>query len=502
MKYLDLIIAFRGKIKNLGKGDSTEEITDMFQGGILRAKMTSVAGYAYKDRTTIFQELLFKEGTRRIAEKMIEVVDPLHRGKFQSSKTFSELYIAILCTPGKEFDSNPLIIKTLVTSGNFSLSDRFYIGEPECKNGATILDLLVDNPRPSLLRYMLKSGKFDFSSPIDLSKLGDEGLSQITPLMYFVKRGNLNAVKILLEYNVDVGAKVLTTNGDEVNALSFARKQEMFSCLVESGARGVNDPPESLVVEEVVTVAAEEPVAEGSVAEEPVAEVITLANIDLNVLKSRIWRYAQFEGSDEAIANEGSEIEVMIGLVATPAEVHKCFQMLKHVQSIRCGNVPFAQDEYHWRVNSQDYSSMQDGVKKLKDGCYGVISDGVDLDHVTLHRFQTALEKGYARGGNGVKEIHKGNVGLVCFEIKINGDLRLFTQKIFVNELKQFLIIFSDKGRHQVVNGLSGCVTTSCTDTADTSASSADENPACYSFIDDEQKFPETTVTGDSDDSS
>jgi hypothetical protein len=111
---------------------------------------------------------------------------------------------------------------------------------------------------------------------------------------------------------------------------------------------------------------------------------------------------------------------------------------------------PFGNSSQGWKVGNKDipfteatYLGKRRGIKY-----YGYIDkkySGADYD-----AFRSALkDKAFAKRAEGVSGV-KAFKGI--FEIKIKGNRRLFTDKVYENELKQRLIYFDREGNHTAVD--------------------------------------------------
>lgn len=123
-----------------------------------------------------------------------------------------------------------------------------------------------------------------------------------------------------------------------------------------------------------------------------------------------------------------------------------------HFQSIKAQRLnelsSFSNSSSGWKVGDANIPTSKAVPLGTHNGLtyYGYIAD--KFQGAENAAFKTALEKGFtkrAEGVNGVKAF-KG-----VFEIKIDGDARLYTYKVYKNEQGQLLLFFDRYGNHDAV---------------------------------------------------
>lgn len=127
-------------------------------------------------------------------------------------------------------------------------------------------------------------------------------------------------------------------------------------------------------------------------------------------------------------------------------KIHAHFQAIKAQQLSELSL--FNKGSSGWKVGNTNISLTQVTFLGKHNGLkyYGCIAD--KFQGTENAAFKTALEKGFAKraeGVNGVKAF-KG-----VFEIKIDSDARLFTNKFYKNEQGQLLLYFDRSGNHDAV---------------------------------------------------
>ncbi len=135
----------------------------------------------------------------------------------------------------------------------------------------------------------------------------------------------------------------------------------------------------------------------------------------------------------------------------SPKTIHAYFQwknsqLMKHM-SMGNGNTQC------WKIN-EDTILTKDNLFQVSESLYACISPEINLDTATKKSFQNALEKGVvnrSKGVNGIKFIENKII-----ELKINADIRLYTDRIYVNEDGQRLIIFENKANHNEISRVAG----------------------------------------------
>ena len=138
----------------------------------------------------------------------------------------------------------------------------------------------------------------------------------------------------------------------------------------------------------------------------------------------------------------------------TPKEIHKYFQHLK-TQAIKSNPADKLSrtSEHSWYLENTCIDSQSSGVIKIpnKDNFYALIDPKLlaTLDSATANQFHIALEKGFISrkiGQNGIKLL-----GNNLIELKIKGDIRLYTNEMYKNPNGDTLIIFFKQGTHKDV---------------------------------------------------
>ncbi|RTK92654.1 MAG: hypothetical protein EKK61_03360 [Rickettsiales bacterium] len=138
----------------------------------------------------------------------------------------------------------------------------------------------------------------------------------------------------------------------------------------------------------------------------------------------------------------------------TPQEIHKYFQHLK-AQAIKSNPTDklSKSSEHSWYLENTCIDSKSSQVIKIpnKANFYALIDPKLlaTLDFATADQFRTALEKGFASrkiGQNGIKLL-----GNNLIELKIKGDIRLYTNELYKNPNGDVLIKFSKQGTHKDV---------------------------------------------------
>lgn len=149
----------------------------------------------------------------------------------------------------------------------------------------------------------------------------------------------------------------------------------------------------------------------------------------------------------------GANPEELTLLNLTPKEIHEYFQQKKQAclekDILKChsqGGPELWHIDKHTTYNS-DTSNHFFPING-KEGFYAAIGNKVlkKIDHTLLSQFVSALEKGEITKNthnNGIKFIaHK------LIEVKINDDMRLYTDTIYKNENGKYIIVFNKLGNH------------------------------------------------------
>jgi hypothetical protein len=127
-------------------------------------------------------------------------------------------------------------------------------------------------------------------------------------------------------------------------------------------------------------------------------------------------------------------------------KIHAHFQAIKAQRLNELSS--FSNSSSGWKVGDANIPTSKAVPLGTHNGLtyYGYIAD--KFQGAENAAFKTALEKGFAKraeGVNGVKAF-KG-----VFEIKIDGDARLYTNKVYKNEQGQLLLFFDRYGNHDAV---------------------------------------------------
>ena len=142
-----------------------------------------------------------------------------------------------------------------------------------------------------------------------------------------------------------------------------------------------------------------------------------------------------------------------IGIVETyptPEEIHQKFQLIKEqrlsaASKIQADNKWYLEKDISIDIKNTTFLGEYRGLEY-----WGALSDKFQIkwsEHQSA--FLAALEKGFVhrnQGQNGIKVL-SGKV----FEIKINDDLRAFTNKAYYNKNKKLLLYFEYMDDHKVV---------------------------------------------------
>lgn len=135
-----------------------------------------------------------------------------------------------------------------------------------------------------------------------------------------------------------------------------------------------------------------------------------------------------------------------------PKKIHQLFQQQKK-QVVATLSSSFTDNFIQkacWLLGGTCIQENRDRVVSLNSQFYpnhfAMIAPGLSLDSTLAEQFNQALQKGPVKRSttqNGIKFLG----GII--ELKINQDLRLYTNKIYKNPDGQFLIIFDTLGNHQ-----------------------------------------------------
>ncbi len=135
-----------------------------------------------------------------------------------------------------------------------------------------------------------------------------------------------------------------------------------------------------------------------------------------------------------------------------PKKIHQFFQQQKK-QAIAMLSVSFTKtfiQKASWVVDGCHLQESEEEVVSINSQFYpnhfAMITPDLQLDSAIAEQFNQALQKGLAKKSNaqnGIKFLR----GII--ELKINHDLRLYTNKIYKNADGQCLIIFDTLGNHQ-----------------------------------------------------
>jgi hypothetical protein len=184
------------------------------------------------EKTNLFSALLMIQGAEVIAKKMMDLDQT---GLFNETGALGVPPLCLVMDPRKS-DACKAIARELVDRGGFKLDDTNLDTE---KEEVSILDYLAMKKSNYLLSYMIEKGEavYNFNKEYNTSIVSY--LKSITPLMYFTKMGNFEAVKMLVESaGVNVNHKANLVNTTPVNALSLvANNMEIAEYLINKGSK-------------------------------------------------------------------------------------------------------------------------------------------------------------------------------------------------------------------------------------------------------------------------
>lgn len=133
----------------------------------------------------------------------------------------------------------------------------------------------------------------------------------------------------------------------------------------------------------------------------------------------------------------------------TLSEKYKSNSKFKYTQSTSKQANQSNETAPGWYSSNNKIKIKYTEVKEIGDfkGCklYGYIDPSF-----TNSQWQTALDKGFtktAKGTNGIKFINNS-----LFELKINGDERLYTTEVHKNDLEDYIAIFDRETRHKTIS--------------------------------------------------
>lgn len=137
----------------------------------------------------------------------------------------------------------------------------------------------------------------------------------------------------------------------------------------------------------------------------------------------------------------------------TPKEIHEYFQQKKQAcleKDILKGQSQGGPELWHIDRNTTYNSNTSDHFFPIngKEGFYAAIGNKVlkKLDNSLLSQFTSALEKGEI-----TKKTHNNGIKFIAhklIEVKINDDMRLYTDTIYKNENGKYIIVFNKLGNH------------------------------------------------------
>lgn len=141
-----------------------------------------------------------------------------------------------------------------------------------------------------------------------------------------------------------------------------------------------------------------------------------------------------------------------------PTKVHSYIQKQKKILlSQITQNIKPSSVKSSWQIKGALFNETDAQVKSLLSNLYpdyfATIATDLKLDTTQQQRFEMALAKGLCKRPleqNGIKIINN-----CVIELKINDDIRLYTQTIYQNPQGTKLIIFDCIGNHQVIQRIS-----------------------------------------------
>jgi hypothetical protein len=139
-------------------------------------------------------------------------------------------------------------------------------------------------------------------------------------------------------------------------------------------------------------------------------------------------------------------------------QIHKYYQSQKAILAKTNGS-----ENQCWSIDKQLFNSDKNVVEVPSIGCSNYFAIDKNLattiqstyGAVILKKFESAMLSGFvgAHGKSGVK-----NIANALYELKIFsstcGDLRLYTNKEYINQNGKKLIVFTDSGNHQIITDL------------------------------------------------
>ena len=177
--------------------------------------------------------------------------------------------------------------------------------------------------------------------------------------------------------------------------------------------------------------------SQGDIISTFVTDVIVEAGEDEEVEEAEVQEKIILEPT-----NSSKDMEVKFD----HKKIHAHFQALKAQRLAELSS--FNSNLTRWQVKGVSVSSNQTTVVKFIGLTYHTYIDPKFESTESSDSFRSSLEKGFvtrARGQNGIKAFRS------VFEVKNNSDLRLYTNKVYVNSQKQSLLFFDRMGNHEAV---------------------------------------------------
>ena len=181
-------------------------------------------------KTTLFNALLMMQGAEVVAEYMI---DNCTSAKFNKIGCLGTPPLCTLLSPERG-EVCRKIAKELINRGGFNFN-TFELDRATGKK-TSLLETLARYKNYELLEHMLQSEYFDFNSAYEVYKFPI--FKYVTPLMLFAHFGDLQAVHMLLKYNVDPNISLKSVFGTDFNAISFANgNMDIVWLLLDHGCK-------------------------------------------------------------------------------------------------------------------------------------------------------------------------------------------------------------------------------------------------------------------------
>ena len=201
--------------------------------GVVSSEVMTLSGkgIAVHTKTTLFNALLMISGAEVVAQKMMD----LHpQGKFHHLRVDHTPSLALVMHPDRR-EACSLIARQLVERGSFKLDD--YELDVATGKKITILEYLVQEKDHELLSLMVKTGLYNFDAFVEVSMF--PAMDGVTPLMFYAQLGDMEAIRILVESEVNINLLIEVDTGhgrESCNALSFAKNNmEIVEYLIENG---------------------------------------------------------------------------------------------------------------------------------------------------------------------------------------------------------------------------------------------------------------------------